>query len=125
MCGSRRPKIFRFGPCSTRIFILLAPVGGVPVLFQVADERGAEMTLCLLASVHRHVAAEQVERLLPGAERAPVARGAYDSRAGQLFDRCIDGLVHFPAWDYFVAYHPPGGAGALDAQLGHDRLARD
>src|SRR3954466_9072388 len=125
MCGSRRPKRLRFGPCSTRIFILLAPVGRVPVLFQIADERGAEMALCLLASVHRHVAAEQVEGFLPGADRAPVARGAHDSRAGQLFDRCIDGLVHFFVWDDFVTEHPSHGAGALDAQLGHDRLARD
>src|SRR6185295_3332931 len=77
MWGSRRPKRFRFGPCSTRIFILFAPVGGVPVLFQVTDERGAEMALCLLASVQRHVAAKQVERLLPDAESSPVVRGAY------------------------------------------------
>src|SRR3954454_7032034 len=125
MGGSRRPKRLWFGAGSTSIFIFLAPVGRVPVLFEIADERGAEMALCLLPSVHRHVAAEQVEGLLPGTDRAPVARGAHDARAGQLFDRCIDGLVHFVVWDDFVTQHPSRGARALDAQLGHDRLACD
>jgi len=39
-------------------------VGGIPVLFEVADERGAEVAEGLLARVRGHVGAEEVERLL-------------------------------------------------------------
>src|SRR5690349_12937369 len=52
-------------------------VAGIPVLLEVADERGAEVAEGLLARVGRHVGAKQVERLLAGPQRAAV-RGGVD-----------------------------------------------
>src|SRR5215510_6055319 len=124
MCGSRRPKRLRFGPCRTRIFMLLSPVRGVPVFLEVRDERGTEMALRLLACVHRHVAAEEVERFLPRAECAPVARGADHSGTRQLLHGGIDRLIHIFVWNDLVAKHSTFRARTVDAPLGEDRLAR-
>ena len=62
----------------------------VPVLFQIGDQRRAEMAIGLLSGIDRHVAAERVERLFADAEGAPVAGGADHARAGEILDRARD-----------------------------------
>src|SRR5437763_9975833 len=65
----------------------------VPVLLAVAHERRAQMAVGLLARVGGHVLTEQVERLLPSADRAAVGRGIDQARAGQRGDPRIEGLL--------------------------------
>src|SRR6516162_6899745 len=54
----------------------LRPAGRAPVLFEVTDQCLAEMALGLFAGVHCAVAAEDVQRLRPNAQRTTVVDGA-------------------------------------------------
>ena len=57
------------GSCSAGLQITgsEAALVGVPVLFEVADERGAQVAIGLLAAEGGHVLPEDVERLRPDA----------------------------------------------------------
>src|SRR6187200_106191 len=71
-----------------------ATLVGVPVLFEVANERRAEVAVRLLAAEGRHVLPKEVERLGADAQGAPVARGVHETRARQRLDAPADGVVH-------------------------------
>src|SRR5215213_11549252 len=66
------------------------PLLRVPVLFEIADQRGREMAIGLLACVHRHVAAEGVERFFGDAKGAPVARRADHAGACEIAHDAIE-----------------------------------
>ena len=83
---------------------------GVPVLFEVADERRAEVTVRLLAAEGRHVLPEEVERLGADAQGAPVARGVHEARARQR----LDAPAGFE--DFFRELDGLGGAIAADPE---------
>src|SRR3954451_24819898 len=80
----------------------IASLVGTPVLLEVADERGAEVADRLLAAVHGHVLAEDVERLLADAERLPVGAPAAPSGTGERSGARGDGRVHLPRLDDLV-----------------------
>src|ERR1700740_3552527 len=65
--ASAPPGMKSFWTSTTMRQASAATACGIPVSFQVGDQRRAEMAVGLLAGVHRHVAAKQIERLLAGA----------------------------------------------------------
>src|SRR6201988_52050 len=113
MCGSRRPNKLRFGPCRTRIFSG-ASCRSIPVLLQVRDQGRAEVAVCLFPRIDRDIAAERVERLLPGAEGAPVARGADYAGPSELLHRAVYGIVDILRRDDLIADHAAFGARAVE-----------
>src|SRR5437899_8434426 len=89
-----------------------------PVLLEVGDQRGAEVAVRLLERVCGEITAEQVERFLRHAKRAPVSRRAHHARSGELLDDALDGGVHLRWRDDLVADQPPPAAVALEGALG-------
>src|SRR5262245_46061608 len=80
------------GSCSARLQITVSESSLVsaPVLFEVAHERGAEMAVDLLAAERRHVLPEEVERLCPDSQCAPVAGGVHEPGARERVDASGD-----------------------------------
>ena len=97
----------------------------VPVLFEVAHERGAEMAVGLLAAERGHVLPEDVERLCPDPQRAPVPGGVHEPRARQRLDAPGDRRVHLVGrLDHLVAEQVAVRRPRLELEAGEDRLPR-
>src|ERR1044072_8971715 len=79
------------------------PLLRVPVLFEIGDQRRAEVAIGLLARVDRHVAAELVERVLGHTKRATVAGRADDSSIGEPRHHAVERRVHLARRDDLVA----------------------
>src|SRR5712691_10758166 len=120
--ASAPPGMKSFWTSTTMRQASAAAACGIPVSFQVGDQRGAEMAGGLLSGVHRHVAAKEIERLLADAEGAPVAGGAHHAGAGQLFNRALERRLHLRRRHDLVADQARFRARAVDAALGHHRL---
>src|SRR5207249_4024019 len=97
----------------------------IPVPLEVLDQRRAEVAGGLLERVQGEIVTEQIERLLRDAERPPVRASAHDAGAGESFHYALDRAVHVGLRNHFVADQSPFRAFAIEAALGHDRLARD
>src|SRR5262245_61405071 len=97
----------------------------VPVPLEIGDEGRAETAIGLVARIGAGIAAEEIERLLPDAERAPVADGADRARIGEPLDYAIDGRVHGVARRDLVADQTAVRAVADELALVLNRLARN
>src|SRR4051812_19702170 len=80
----------------------VASLVGTPVLLQVADQRGAEVAVGLLARVDAHVFAEDVQRLLADAQGAPVGDAADRAGTRELGRSPLERGVHLTARDDLV-----------------------
>src|SRR6185437_10745332 len=90
LCSSSRASV----SAGSQIFgFSETPAVSVPVLLEVAHERGTEVTVGLLVGVGGHVLAEQLDRLLPNPHRGAVCGGVDQARAGQGGDASVDSLV--------------------------------
>src|SRR4029077_14897189 len=78
----------------SRSLELTRSVLGVPVALEIGNERGAEMTIGLLARIDRAITAEQIERLLRDPECAAIADGSACSRTRQAVDHAFDCGIH-------------------------------
>src|SRR6185437_1633533 len=110
---------------SLRLEPLALPVLGVPVPFEIRNQRGAEMALRLLARIDGAVAAEQIERLLGDAKRTAIADGADRARVGEAGDDPVDRRVHPARWYDLVADHAAFRAVAFEAAFVLNQLPRD
>src|SRR5215468_6562371 len=63
--GERDEDFLNFGASGLAVL-------GAPIPFEIGDQRGTEMAIRLLARVHGHIVAKQVERLFPHAKSSPV-----------------------------------------------------
>src|SRR5213595_2624623 len=97
------------------------PLLRVPVLFQIANQRGREMAVGLLAGIHGHVTAELIERLLCNAKRAAIARGADHAGIREARDHSIERRIHLVRRHDLVADRAAGrdgcGARSSDREL--------
>src|SRR4051794_38329989 len=96
-----------------------ASLVGTPVLLEVADQRRAEVARGLLAGVDGHVLAEDVERLLPDPERAPVGCPAHRAGARQLRRAALENRIHLA-----VLHDLVGELLRRELGAGQDRLTR-
>src|SRR6476646_5594687 len=95
----------------------------VPVLLEVPHECGAQVAVGLLAAERRHVLPEDVERLRPDAQRAPVPGRIHEARAGERLDALRYGRVERGGrLDDLVAEQVAVRRAGLELQAGEDRL---
>src|SRR6516165_8743138 len=97
----------------------------IPVAFEIADQRRAEMTMGLLARVDGKVRAEGVERLLRHAQGAPVARRAHHAGIGQSRHDAIERRIHLLGRNDLVAHKPAFRAVAFEPALVENGLPRN
>src|SRR5690349_15176536 len=83
------------------------------------------MTIGLLAGIDRHVAAEEIERLLGDTEGTAVAGGAHQAGAGKSLDDTIDRGVNFARRCDLVTDEPPLRTVTLEPPAVHNKLARE
>jgi hypothetical protein len=100
-------------------------VSGIPVLFEVGDQLGAETAVCLLASVNRTILPKCIERLEPYTERTTISDEGSPSGAQDILTNSIDGQIHFVRCNDLVANEPALGAFAKKLQSMLDCLAGD
>src|SRR6185437_15136943 len=94
----------------------------IPVLLEIANQRGAEVAVGLLARERGHVLAEDVERLLPDADPAAVGGGRDEPGRGQRLHARFDGRVHVGRVHHLVDHHVALGGPRLELAAGEDRL---
>src|SRR5580704_18637120 len=97
----------------------------VPLALEIGDQRRAEMTIGLVASVSGKIHPECVERLLPDAQRTAVRGGADCAGTGQSGDDAIEGRVHVAGRRDLVADQAAFRAVADELALILDGLAGD
>src|SRR3954452_17229063 len=90
-----------------------------PVLLEVADQRRAEVAPRLLAGVDAHVLPEDLERLLPDPQRAPVGDARHRARGRERARARLDRGVHLARLDDLVRQLLGGELAPRE-----DRLAR-
>src|SRR5947209_6262023 len=95
---------------------------GIPVLLQVSDQRRTEMAVGLLARIHAHVVAEQIERLLPLAQGSSVGGRVDQARAGQRIHAGLERRVYLGGVDDLVADQIGVGLAGHPLATGQDRL---
>ncbi len=98
---------------------------GVPIAFQIGDQRRAEMARGLLACIDRHVTAKHIERLLGNAKGSPIAGGADHTRTGEAVDHLLQRSIDRRRRRDLIADETPFRRVAIDAPPVKDRLARD
>src|ERR1700716_2927061 len=73
---------------------LESPLSGVPIHFEIGDELRTVVAVRLFATVHRHVPAELIDRLLADPDRLAIAGRADHAGARQRLNDRVQGTVH-------------------------------
>src|SRR5215831_3119478 len=97
----------------------------VPMLFEIGDQRRAEMTISLLARVDGHVVAEEIERLFSHTKSAPIAGRTHGARTDNSVQRFCDSGINGARINNRIADHQPLGAGTFDLAPMENCLACD